>query len=212
MRDDLLEDIRRCGDTLGARLRELLLNPAMWAVIGYRFRRELFVARMPRPLRWALNIPAVLAQLFAEVTSGVQLPGSASIGPGLYLPHSGYIVVSSRAVIGRHCTIAQGVTIGHGSGGGKSMDGCPVVGDRVYIGPGAALIGPITVGEDALIGVGAVVIRSVPPRGVVAGNPARVLSLAGSFDLIEYPGMDVDPARLGSLAKGEKSAKLLQCS
>jgi serine acetyltransferase len=78
-----------------------------------------------------------------------------------------------------------------------------VIGNRVYVGPGSAIIGPLTVGDDALIGVGAVVIRSVPPRGVVVGNPARIISFSGSFDLIDYPCMDEDPARLASLAAAQ---------
>jgi serine O-acetyltransferase len=163
---------------------------------------------MPRPVRWMLNVPAVLAQLFAEVTTGIQLPTSAAIGPGLYIPHTGCIVVSSRAVIGRHCTIAHGVTIGHGGGGCKPSGACPVIGDRVYMGPGSIIIGPITIGDDALIGAGAVVIRSVLPRGVAVGNPARVISRAGSFDLIEYPGMGDDPARGRSLAEVGRSASI----
>ena len=210
MFNHLIEDIRRCGDTPAARIREVLLNPGFWAVVGYRFRRKVFTARIPRPIRWVLNVPATLAQLLVDVATGIQLPSSAQIGPGLSIPHNGYIVVSSRAVIGSHCTITQGVTIGHASGGGKSLSGCPVLGDRVYVGPGAAVIVPITVGDDALIGVGAVVIRSVPPRGVVAGNPARLLSRAGSFGLIEYPGMDADPDRLDSLASVEKPTNRLQ--
>src|SRR5262249_8324921 len=97
--------------------------------------------------------------------------------------------------------LCHGVTIGHRGGGqDPSRAGSPVIGDRVYIGPGSAIIGPLTVGEDAVIGLGAIVIRSVPPRAVVAGNPARVLSVGGSFELIHYPGMERDPGRLASLA------------
>ena len=148
---------------------------------------------------------AGIVSLFVQVTTGITLPARASIGPGLYIPHTGYIVVNSRAVIGSNCTLAHGVTIGHGAGGRKRGGGSPVVGDRVYIGPGAAIIGPITVGDDVLIGVGAIVTRSVPPRGVVAGNPARLLSRHGSFELIEYPGMDSDPARVASLAARDET-------
>jgi serine O-acetyltransferase len=185
--------------------REVVLTPGMWAVIGYRFRRWLFTTRMPRIVRWPLNVVAVLVQLAAEIATNVELPSSAAIGAGLYIPHTGYIVVASRAVIGRHCTLTQGVTIGHGGGGGNSSRDCPVVGDRVYVGPGSAIIGPVAIGSDALIGAGAVVIRSVPPRGVAVGNPARVISHAGSFDLIEYPGMDRDPERLASQAEASST-------
>jgi serine O-acetyltransferase len=120
--------------------------------------------------------------------------------------------VSSGAVIGRFCTLTQGVTIGHRGGGGGQRRGVPRIGDRVYLGPGSAVIGPITVGDDALIGVGAVVTRSVPARGVVVGNPARLISTAGSFDLIEYPGMDHDPSRQASLAAVELETTDSRCS
>jgi serine O-acetyltransferase len=74
------------------------------------------------------------------------------------------------------------------------------VGDRVYIGPGAAVIGDVTVGNDALIGVGAVVTKSLPERAVAVGNPARVISHDGSFRIISYPGMDDDQGRRASAA------------
>jgi serine O-acetyltransferase len=159
-----------------------------------------------------LIIAAELVQLLTNVATNIELPGSADIGPGLYIPHTGYIVIASPTVIGRHCTLTQGVTIGHGRGGGKPRDGCPVIGDRVYVGPGSAIIGPVTIGDDALIGVGAVVIHSVPPRGVAVGNPARIISRAGSFDLIDYPGMDDDPDRLASLAEAEAEAERAGCA
>jgi serine O-acetyltransferase len=112
-------------------------------------------------------------------------------------------MVGSHVVIGRHCTLTQGVTIGHAGGGSHTTDKNPVIGDRVYIGPGAIIIGPITIGNDALIGAGAVVTRSVPDRGVAVGNPARVISHKGSFDLISYPGMEQDEERIAALAACE---------
>jgi serine O-acetyltransferase len=197
----LRRDFLRSGDTFRERLREILLNPGMWAVVGYRFRRWVRTSRMPRLVRLPFTLAAVVAQLGAEVLTGIQLSSAAQIGPGLYVPHSGTTVVGSGSVIGSDCTLAHGVTLGH-RGGGKDAGrtGNPVVGDRVYIGPGSAIIGPVTVGEDAVIGVGAVVTKSVPARAVVAGSPARVLSSGGSFDLIRYPGMEHDPSRLASLA------------
>ncbi|WP_422925471.1 serine O-acetyltransferase [Singulisphaera sp. PoT] len=196
----LRQDIWRCGDTAYVRAREIALTPAMWAVIGYRFRRWLYTASMPRPIRVILNVLAVLVQTSTQIATNIELPSSTEIGPGLYLPHTGYIVVSSRAIIGSNCTLTQGVTIGHGGGGRGSRHGVPTLGDRVYVGPGAAIIGPVTIGSDALIGAGAIVTRSIPPRGVAVGNPARVISDRGSFDLIEYPGMETDPDRLVALS------------
>lgn len=199
MMDTLREDLRRFGPTPRHRLRALLSSPGAWAVVSYRFRR--WVNATPRPLRWVLKIPAFFVQVFVEMATNIQLPATASIGPGLFIAHTGYIVLSPEVVMGRHCTLTQGVTLGHAGGGRNSKGACPVLGNRVYVGPGAAIIGPVSVGDDALIGVGAVVTKPIPPRGVVAGNPARLLSMNGSFELIVYPGMDQDAERLEALAE-----------
>jgi hypothetical protein len=71
------------------------------------------------------------------------------------------------------------------------------------------VIGPITIGDDSLIGVGAVVIDSVPPRGVVVGNPARMVSREGSFLLVDFEGIDGDLGRLRSLADLEESREAI---
>jgi serine O-acetyltransferase len=208
MFENLRHDFRRCGPRFAARLREAVLNPAMWAVFAYRFRRWVFAARLPRPLRWLLNIPAYALQVGSIVSSNVELPSSARIGSGLCLPHTGYVVVGAGVEMGDNCLLTQGVTIGHGGGGNKSVSGYPRLGHRVYVGPGAIVLGPIVVGDDALIGPGAVVTRSVPACGVVVGNPARLHSLRGSFDLIWYPGAETDPLRLAALARvGEEERK-----
>ena len=197
--ENLKADLARCGETTGQRVREVLFNSGMWAVLGYRFRYWAVTRDWFGGIQRPLNFLASLVGLMVEVTTNITLPITAQIGPGLYIAHTGYIVVAKGTSIGRHCTLTQGVTIGHGGGGTKSASGgVPVLGNRVYVGPGAAIIGPIEVGDDALIGVGAIVTRSVPPRGVAVGNPARVRSVKGSFDLITYPGMDQDLQRLAS--------------
>ena len=86
-----------------------------------------------------------------------------------------------------------------GSGRAREGAGGPVIGNRVYVGPQAIVVGKITIGDDVLICPGAVVLRSVPSRAVVMGNPARVVSHEGSFDHIKYDGMETDPERIASL-------------
>ena len=199
---NLREDLRRYGDP-GQQVKALLLAPRVWAIVNYRFARLVYTARMPSVARVPLKILARLFTLFIEMITSVELPPQTAIGAGLFIPHAGYVVVASNAIIGHHCTLTQGVTIGHRAGGNVSQLDSPVIGDRVYLGPGAVVLGPIEIGDDALIGANAVVIRSVPPRAVVVGNPARLISTKGSFDLISYPGMEHDPKRLASLAAAE---------
>jgi serine O-acetyltransferase len=199
MFENLREDLRRYGDGTGQQARALVLATPLWAVIAYRFARWVYTSRLSRPTRKVLGIASSFLNVLANVATNIELPPQAEIGPGLFIAHTGYVVLGPRVVLGRYCTLTQGVTIGHAGGGDESWLECPVIGDRVYVGPGAAVIGPITVGDDALIGVNAVVTRAVPPRGVAVGNPARVISLKGSFALVSYLGMEEDPARRAAL-------------
>ena len=196
---NLREDLQRYGGS-GQQVKALLLTPRVWAIVNYRFARWACTARMPSVARVPLKVCARLCTFLVEMVTSVELPPQTAIGAGLFIPHAGYIVVASNAIIGLHCTLTQGVTIGHRAGGDVSQLDSPVIGDRVYIGPGAVILGAINIGDDALIGANAVVIRSVPPRAVVVGNPARLISVKGSFDLISYPRMEHDAMRLASLA------------
>lgn len=195
---NLCEDLRRYGSPW-QQMKALLFAPRVWAIVAFRFARWVHTARIPAILRLPLKIIVGLVAVFVDSATSIELPPQVAIGPGLFIPHTGYIVVGSTATIGRYCTLTQGVTIGHRGGGREASFAGPVIGDRVYIGPGAAVLGPIKIGEDVLIGANAVVTRSVPARAVVVGNPARVISAKGSFDLVRYEGMESDPDRLESI-------------
>ncbi|HEU4686126.1 MAG TPA: serine O-acetyltransferase [Nitrospira sp.] len=109
---------------------------------------------------------------------GVAIPHTTSIGPGFYIGHIRDIVINEAAVIGANCNISQGVTIGQANRGPRK--GTPVIGDRVYIGPGAKIVGAVRVGHDAAIGANCVVTRDVPDHAVVVGVPGRIISFEGS--------------------------------
>jgi serine O-acetyltransferase len=81
------------------------------------------------------------------------------------------IVIHRRVVIGEDCMIGQHVTIGGRSGHYE----VPVLGNNVFVGVGAKVLGPIKVGDHAVIGANAVVLHDVPPHAVVAGVPARII-------------------------------------
>jgi serine O-acetyltransferase len=101
---------------------------------------------------------------------GFQIGGR--IGEGFYIGHFGTIIVSVNAVIGRNCNIAPGVTIGATRRGDKA--GAPRIGDYVWIGTNAVLVGNITIGNDVLIAPGAYVNFDVPDHSLVIGNPGKI--------------------------------------
>ena len=177
-------------------LATLFLTQGMWASAVYRSCHAL-VEWMPRGvLRAAAKTLAAVAQKLMEIVTGICLPRDAEIGGGLYLPSFGAIILG-RGSIGENCTIEQNVTLGIAGRGAER--GRPTIGNRVFIGAGAMIVGKVTVGDDAYIFPGSVVTRSVPPRAVVMGYPARILSYDGSFDLITYDGMEHDPERRAAL-------------
>jgi serine O-acetyltransferase len=90
---------------------------------------------------------------------GVSLPET------VFLPHPFGIVVTSGAVFGIDVVIGHQVTIGNRNGEMKA----PVIGDRVYIGAGAKILGPVRIGNDAIIGANAVVTKDVPAGATVVG-------------------------------------------
>lgn len=119
---------------------------------------------------------------------GIKVSYKSSIGPGFYMGHFGGIFVNYETVIGRNCNISQDVTIGQVNRGKRK--GCPIIGDNVYIGSGAKLIGKVRIGNNVAIGANCVVTRDVPDNAVVVGIPCKVISDAGSQDYInniDYP-------------------------
>jgi serine O-acetyltransferase len=88
------------------------------------------------------------------------------------------------AVLGECCNISQGITIGQAGRGDQQF--VPIIGDRVYIGPGAKLFGKLTIGNDVAIGANAVVTRDLPDNAVAVGIPAKVINLGSSRDFINF--------------------------
>lgn len=179
----------------------ILLTQGFWAGCMYRFAHYVYKDIQLPVVSKLLRIGMMFVQKGIEILSGICLPAECEIGAGLYIGHFGGIIINGNCKLGRNCNLSQGVTIGMMQSGPRQ--GVPVIEDRVYIGPHAIIIGNIHIGNDAAIGAGSVVIHSVPERGVVAGNPARLISQKGSFDYIHYNGMENDQARNHSLQSVE---------
>lgn len=102
------------------------------------------------------------------------IPPTVKIGKGLRLPHPMGIVISAYAELGDFCTIMHNVTIGSDEHK-ENYRTAPRIGDRVYIGAGAVVIGDIEIGDGVIIGANATVTKSVPAGRIVVGNN-RVIS------------------------------------
>lgn len=102
----------------------------------------------------------------------IEIPRDTKIGAGLYIGHPFCITINSKAIIGCNCNIHKGVTIGQENRGVRQ--GTPIIGDCVWIGVNATIVGKITIGNDVLIAPNSYVNCDVPAHSVVLGNPCII--------------------------------------
>jgi serine O-acetyltransferase len=199
LRRQIYKDYRRYRADRASWFATIFLTQGFWATCVYRVSRHVHEHVRVKLVRKPLIFLCVLMGKFIEIVTGIFFPLEAEIGEGLKIAHFGPTIFASQGSMGRNCSVSHGVTLGLA---GQDLErGGPVIGDRVYLGPHAIVIGRITIGDDTLVCPGAVVLRSVPPRAVVMGNPARVVSYKGSFDYIKYDGMESDSDRIASLSQ-----------
>lgn len=130
------------------------------------YRAAQAVRGRPAVLRWPVTAVYIL---LVEWGLGIELNVKARIGSGLRLYHGCGLVIHEAAVVGNHCVLRHGTTLGMKNG----PDDCPVLGDRVDVGCNVVILGAVHIGDGAVIGAGSVVLRDVAAGDVVAGNPAR---------------------------------------
>jgi len=142
---------------------------AMLALASYRFGRW-SMGLESRALRGVADALYGASQLASEVLSGVHLGRDTEVGDGLHFVHGGNVQIHDGAKIGARVGIMQGVTIGVHVG-----PGAPVIGDDVFIGANASVLGPVTIGAGARIAANSLVITDVPPGATAIGVPAKII-------------------------------------
>lgn len=134
------------------------------AIYFYRVSRWFYLHHVPL-------IPQLITLLIFLIYNS-KIPYTAVIGKGTRFGYGAIgVVLHARTVVGTNCGIGPNVTIGGRSG----HYNVPVIGDNVHISTGSKVLGPIHVGNNAVIGANAVVIHDVPENAVVAGIPAKII-------------------------------------
>lgn len=142
-------------------------------VLNPRFVPVLFVRLAYANWKNGLGFPAKLFALMNQTCFGCDIARGARIAGGLYLPHPNGIVIGEFVKIGSNCIIHQGVTLG--ARGEDHELSNPIIKDEVEIGTGAKILGKLTIGNYARIGANAVVLESVPDKGIAVGIPAKIV-------------------------------------
>jgi serine O-acetyltransferase len=189
-------------------LQVIFCYPGVHAVWGHRISHWLW----QRGARLA-------ARAFAELTrilTGVDIHPGAMLGAGLFIDHATGVVIGETTEVGEDVTLYQGVTLGGtGRDTGKRH---PTIGDRVTIGAGAKVLGPIKIGEDTRIGANAVVIKPVPPGSVVVGVPGQIIGALTATDDSMMPdlvGVSLDSlltrvAKLEAQRDGQQTGRIIR--
>ncbi len=156
-----------------ARHGRSLRSPGLWVLAVYRLGRW---SNTQEGLLRACSSSAYGALLLgSEVVLGSVLHREAPIGEGIHLIHGHGIRVSPRAILGQRVGIAHDVTIGSS----PDRPGAPIIGDDVFIGAGAKVLGPIKIGDRARIAANSLVISDVPADTTAIGVPAKILRYTG---------------------------------
>ncbi len=103
---------------------------------------------------------------------GIEIYHSTQIGKGLYIGHPYNITINPKAIIGENCNIHKGVLIGQENRGVRK--GTPTIGNKVWIGINAVIVGNINIGDDVLIAPNSYVNCDIPPHSIVFGNPCII--------------------------------------
>jgi serine O-acetyltransferase len=153
-------------------LRNLILNSSFSYMFWFRLLKSKSVV--------IRGFASVMHRILS-VRYQIQIPREVEIGAGLYIGHGTGLIVNSSAIIGSNCNLSPFTVIG--SNFGKAA----IIGNNVYIGPHVCLVENVNIGNGAIIGAGTIVLKDVPERSVMVGNPGRIVSLNHKHDFIRNP-------------------------
>lgn len=147
-------------------VKHLIFNHSLWFIFLFRniqSNRRIFTK--------------FIAKLLLRNVSkkyGLEISTKTIIGRGLYLGHAYNITINPKAILGNNINIHKGVTIGQENRGQRK--GTPIIGNKVWIGVNATIVGNISIGDDVLIAPNSYVNVNIPSHSIVIGNPCKIIS------------------------------------
>ena len=164
-----LDAVLRYDPAARNKFEVILTYSGFHALAMYRFAHFMYLHNY--------KLLARFVSQFAKFLTGIEIHPAAKIGSGVFIDHGEGVVIGETAEVGNNVVLYQGVTLGGtGKDRGKRH---PTIEDGVMISAGAKVLGPFTVGKNAKIGAGSIVLKPVPANATVVGVPGRVVKLNG---------------------------------
>ena len=168
--NDYLESIIKRDPAAKSKLAIVLTYPGVKAVFFHKIANFFAVAKFDL-------IARVISQ-FSRFLTGIEIHPKAKIGKNLFIDHGMGVVIGETSEIGDDVTIYHNVTLGGvapsiNSNEQRNVKRHPTLEDKVVVGSGAQILGPITIGKNSLIGSNAVVTKDVQEKSIMIGIPAR---------------------------------------
>lgn len=154
------------GDPAIKSILEVFLYPSFRAQIYHKMSKFFYNHKM--------FFMARLISEFAKRRTGIEIHPGATIGKGLFIDHGTGVVIGQTAIIGDNVIMFHGVTLG-GTGNEKTKKRHPTIGNNVFIGSGAKVLGNINIGNNVKIGANAVVLKDVEEGRTIVGVPGYVV-------------------------------------
>lgn len=154
------------------------INRALWAMIVFRYGKWSLGLKFV-PLRWLSSKVYGFLKIISEILTGITIDRKMIVGEGFHIVHAeGPISLHPDVIIGKRCGIMHNVTIGTNMG-----PGVPIIGDDVFIGVGACVLGKIKIGDRVRVAANSLVINDIPSDSIVIGVPAKPLPRLKPLDL-----------------------------
>ncbi|MFT5525228.1 MAG: serine O-acetyltransferase [Pirellulaceae bacterium] len=161
MFDNIRADIRR---------HNTIKNRVTWALINYRFGVWSMNLKFP-PARWGCSKIYTVMRTVMGILTGISLDRHTKIGEGFHIvSESGRIAIHEDTVIGDRVGISHNVTLGN-----NMVNQAPVIGNDVFIGCGASILGGVNIGDGARIAANSLVMNDVPAGATAIGVPAQII-------------------------------------
>jgi serine O-acetyltransferase len=199
IREDIDSVIKR-DPAAQSRVQVFLCSPGLHAVWAHRIHHWLWLRG------WRLT-----ARILSQTTrfwTGVEIHPGAVLGRRLLIDHGMGVVIGATAMVGNDVTLYQGVTLGGTGSDNANRKRHPTLGNCVFVGNNANILGDITIGENSRVGAGSVVLRDVPPNSTVVGVPAHIVYRNGERVLITDPHEVKDPLSDALIALADRVERL----